>query len=118
MPTTVLWLNRKLAAIPSETANPGQGAKISPVSSDARLLPVDYDANVNIGEIPYTPPVIGGGQAPTLDAADIANLIAFLCTLTDGYDPSNPSAYNVPAQCTAPVTVIPTTSATARGSGA
>ena len=31
-------------------------------------LPVDYDANVNVGEIPYTPPTFGGGQAPTLDA--------------------------------------------------
>ncbi len=71
-------------------------------------LPVDYDANVNIGEIPYTPPTFGGGQAPTLDAQDIENIIAFLCTLTDGYDPSNPSAYNVPAQCTAPVTPLST----------
>ncbi len=69
-------------------------------------LPVDYDANVNIGEIPYTPPTFGGGQAPTLDAGEIQDIIAFLCTLTDGYDPSNPSAYNVPAQCTAPVTVL------------
>jgi cytochrome c peroxidase len=25
--------------------------------------------------------------------------VAFLCTLTDGFDPNNPSAYNVPAQC-------------------
>jgi len=81
-------------------------------------LPVDYDANVNIGEIPYTPPTFGGGQAPTLDAQDIENIIAFLCTLTDGYDPANPSAYNVPAQCTAPVTVIAPTSATASAASA
>jgi cytochrome c peroxidase len=62
-------------------------------------LPVDYDANVNIGEVPYTPPTFGGGQAPTLTAQEIDEIVAFLCTLTDGYDPSNPSAYNVPAQC-------------------
>ena len=62
-------------------------------------LPVKYDANVNIVEVPYTPPTFGGGQAPTLNAAEIDDLVAFLCTLTDGYDPKNPSAYVIPAQC-------------------
>jgi cytochrome c peroxidase len=62
-------------------------------------LPAEYDANVNVGEVPYTPPTFGGGQAPTLTAADIDDIVAFLCTLTDGFDPQNPSAYNVPAQC-------------------
>jgi len=62
-------------------------------------LPVEYDANVNVGEVPYTPPTFGGGQAPTLSAADIDDIVAFLCTLTDGFDPQNPTAYNVPAQC-------------------
>lgn len=65
-------------------------------------LPVEYDANVNVGEVPYTPPTFGGGQAPTLTAAEIDAIVAFLCTLTDGYDPKNPSDYDVPAQC-APV---------------
>jgi cytochrome c peroxidase len=62
-------------------------------------LPVEYDANVNIVEVPYTPPTFGGGQAPTLNAAEIDDVVAFLCTLTDGYDPKNPPAYNIPAQC-------------------
>jgi cytochrome c peroxidase len=62
-------------------------------------LPADYDANVNVGEVPYTPPTFGGGQAPTLTAAEIDDIVAFLCTLTDGFDPANPSAYDVPAQC-------------------
>ena len=62
-------------------------------------LPVDFDANVNIAEVPYTPPTFSGGQAPTLTASEIEAVVAFLCTLTDGYDPSNPSAYNEPAQC-------------------
>jgi cytochrome c peroxidase len=62
-------------------------------------LPVRYDANVNVGEVPYTPPAFGGGQAPTLSAQDIDAVVAFLCTLTDGFDPANPSLYNVPAQC-------------------
>jgi cytochrome c peroxidase len=26
-------------------------------------------------------------------------MVAFLCALTDGFDPNNPKAYNVPAQC-------------------
>jgi cytochrome c peroxidase len=62
-------------------------------------LPPEYDANVNVGEVPYTPPTFGGGQAPTLTAQDIDDIVAFLCTLTDGFNPADPSAYNVPAQC-------------------
>lgn len=62
-------------------------------------LPVPFDANVNIGEVPYTPPTFAGGQAPTLTRAEIDAVVAFLCTLTDGYDPSSPQNYNVPAQC-------------------
>jgi cytochrome c peroxidase len=76
-------------------------------------LPVEFDANVNIAEVPYTPPKLSGGQAPTLTATEIDAVVAFLCTLTDGYNPANPAAYNVPAQCqpTAP------TSASASASG-
>jgi cytochrome c peroxidase len=62
-------------------------------------LPVAFDAAVNSGEIPYTPPKFAGGQAPTLEAAEIDDVVAFLCTLTDGFDPNNPAAYEVPAQC-------------------
>ena len=62
-------------------------------------LPVDFDANVNVGEVPYTPPAFAGGQAPTLTASEIDDVVAFLCTLTDGYDPQNRAAYQVPAQC-------------------
>ena len=62
-------------------------------------LPVAYDANVNIVEVPYTPPTFGGGQAPTLTPAEIDDVVAFLCTLTDGFDPADPAAYDVPTQC-------------------
>ena len=51
------------------------------------------------GRLPYTAPAFAGGNAPTLTAAEIDDLVAFLCTLTDGYDPQHPAAYNVPAQC-------------------
>jgi len=64
-------------------------------------LPVALDANVNIAEVPYTPPKFSGGQSPTLTAAEIDAVVAFLCTLTDGYDPTKPSAYNIPAPCQA-----------------
>ena len=62
-------------------------------------LPASLNANVNAGEPPYTAPKDVGGNAPTLNAQEIDDLVAFLCTLTDGFDPNNPSAYNVPAQC-------------------
>ncbi len=62
-------------------------------------LPAAFDGNVNAGEVPYTAPSLAGGNSPTLTAQEIDDLVAFLCTLTDGYDPNNPSAYNVPAQC-------------------
>jgi cytochrome c peroxidase len=62
-------------------------------------LPVAFDANVNIVEVPYTPPAFAGGQAPTLTAEEIDDVVAFLCTLTDGYDLNDPAAYDVPAQC-------------------
>ena len=62
-------------------------------------LPALFDGNVNTGEVPYIAPAFAGGNAPTLNAHEIDDLVAFLCTLTDGYDPNNPSAYNVPAQC-------------------
>jgi cytochrome c peroxidase len=76
-------------------------------------LPAEYDANVNVGEVPYTPPTFGGGQAPTLTAQEIDDVVAFLCTLTDGFDPANPSAYNVPAQC-APLASTSTTQGISR----
>jgi cytochrome c peroxidase len=62
-------------------------------------LPTAFDANVNAGEVPYTAPALAGGNAPTLTAQEIDDIVSFLCTLTDGFDPNNPSAYNVPAQC-------------------
>jgi len=79
-------------------------------------LPAEYDANVNVGEVPYTPPTFGGGQAPTLTAEEIDDIVAFLCTLTDGFDPTKPSAYNVPAQCQPSASSASSTSSTTQGS--
>jgi cytochrome c peroxidase len=79
-------------------------------------LPVDFDANVNIVEVPYTPPTFQGGQAPTLTEAEIEDVVAFLCTLTDGFDPANPGAYVLPAQCQAQTSIASATSAVASAS--
>ena len=57
-----------------------------------------YVGNVNTLEIPYNRLL---GDAPALSATDINDVVAFLCTLTDGFDPANPSAQALPEQCQA-----------------
>ncbi|WP_211254848.1 cytochrome-c peroxidase [Nevskia soli] len=69
---------------------------INEPSSDA-----NYAGNVNTGEIPYNRRL--GGQA-ALTPDEINDVIVFLCTLTDGYDPAHPAAQVLPAQCRAAVT--------------
>jgi cytochrome c peroxidase len=55
-----------------------------------------YLGNVNTVEIPYNRKL---GGSPALTSADIGDVVAFLCTLTDGYDPSHPQNYALPSQC-------------------
>ncbi|MBS0389518.1 MAG: diacylglycerol kinase, partial [Proteobacteria bacterium] len=55
-----------------------------------------YVGNVNALEIPYNRHI---GAAPALSAAEIDDVITFLCTLTDGFDPQHPTAQVLPAQC-------------------
>ncbi len=57
-------------------------------------LPQRYDFGINVAEVPYNP-----GLAPMLTADEINLVVDFLCTLTDGYDPGNPSAYGSQPQC-------------------
>ncbi|MFL6699225.1 MAG: cytochrome-c peroxidase [Vitreoscilla sp.] len=59
-----------------------------------------YLGNVNTGEIPYNRSI---GDTPALSPDEIDDLITFLCTLTDGYDPAHPAAQVLPAQCQAAV---------------
>jgi cytochrome c peroxidase len=47
-------------------------------------LPPQYAANVNTTEVPYNRKP---GDAPALNAAEIADVVAFLQTLTDGFQP-------------------------------
>jgi cytochrome c peroxidase len=65
------------------------------VGSDAGYL-----GNVNTAEIPYNRLI---GDTPALSTDEIDDVITFLCTLTDGFDPANPSAQVLPAQCQAAV---------------
>jgi cytochrome c peroxidase len=69
--------------------------KAGVVGSDA-----GYTGNVNTGEIPYNRAI---GDTPALSPDEIDDVITFLCTLTDGYDPANPNAQVLPAQCQAAV---------------
>jgi hypothetical protein len=93
------------ADVPPPTVQPLSAAAVAgealfnDKSLSASGQPAVLDANVNAGEVPYTAPKDVGGNAPTLNAQEIDDLVAFLCTLTDGFDPNNPSAYNVPVQC-------------------
>jgi cytochrome c peroxidase len=57
-----------------------------------------YLGNVNTGEIPYNRKI---GDTPALSPDEIDDVITFLCTLTDGYDPVHPAAQVLPAQCLA-----------------
>jgi cytochrome c peroxidase len=59
-------------------------------------LPAADAGNVNTEEVPYNR---HAGDAPALSLDEIDDVIAFLCTLTDGFDPLRPGAYALPAQC-------------------
>jgi cytochrome c peroxidase len=64
-------------------------ARWYPANADGTIdrfddLPAASMANVNQTEVPYNR---REGEAPALTDAEIADLIAFLRTLTDGYQP-------------------------------
>jgi cytochrome c peroxidase len=65
-------------------------------------LSAAFGSNVDADEVPCAPASRGLSQVPSLSSNEIDDLFAFLCTLTDGYDPANPSAYNMPAPCAGP----------------
>ncbi|HTV78741.1 MAG TPA: cytochrome c peroxidase [Steroidobacteraceae bacterium] len=83
-------------------------ANINVPGSDA-----GYVGNVNTLEIPYNRHI---GDTPALSGDDINDVIAFLCTLTDGFDPQNPTAQVLPAQCQAAVSAASSAS-TSRTAG-
>jgi cytochrome c peroxidase len=59
-------------------------------------LPRNFHGNVNTHEAPYNRQ---RGEDPALNDDEIEDLIAFLCTLSDGYDPTNTQSTVLSAQC-------------------
>ena len=93
-PTTADGMVIKFDDLPASYG--GQFAVLSGVpGSDSA-----YVGNVNTGEVPYNRHI---GDAPALDPAEIDDVVAFLCALTDGYDPDKPAALSLPPQCQAAV---------------
>ncbi|MFZ5843452.1 MAG: cytochrome-c peroxidase [Pseudomonadota bacterium] len=66
-------------------------------------LPLQFHSNVDRAP-PFAP---GTNGAERLTEPEIDDLIAFLCTLTDGYDPASPDAYRLPAQCRQAMRTVP-----------
>jgi cytochrome c peroxidase len=58
-------------------------------------LPPEYRGNIDIVDAPFDSKQ---GDPPALNEAEIADVIAFLKTLTDGYRPDQPSASTTPAR--------------------
>jgi cytochrome c peroxidase len=60
-------------------------------------LPLQYQAQVaKLPPFHFLP-----GRIPRLTQAEQRDLVAFMCTLTDGYDTANPAGYRMPPQCLA-----------------
>ena len=78
--------------------NPSLVYKKADGTPDAHFndLPVAFQANVDQARAPFAP--LGSGLA-RLNADEVKDLISFLCTLTDGYDPAHPETYRLPRQC-------------------
>lgn len=60
-------------------------------------LPTSFQTNLFRGA-PFA-----AGATPRLTPLEQQDVIAFLCALTDGFDPARPEAYRLPAQCEAAV---------------
>ena len=80
-------------------ANPSQIYLTQSGAADAKYndLPVQFQGNIE-QRAPFRP--LPTGQ-PRLSQQDVRDIVAFMCTLTDGYDVNRPEAYNMPAQCRA-----------------
>jgi cytochrome c peroxidase len=63
--------------------------KVYPLAADGKVqkfndIPPKYHANVDVSDPPFNRHL---GEAPAMTAQDEADIIAFLMTLTDGYEP-------------------------------
>ena len=79
----------------TRNSNPARWYKTATGAADILYndLPQAYAANV----APVGHP--GKPIAPNLNPTDVQNIVSFLCTLTDGYNPANAAAYNATGQC-------------------
>jgi cytochrome c peroxidase len=73
-------------------------AKWYPERADGTLdrhndLPPEYRGNIDVVDAPFDGKP---GDPPALNQAEIADIIAFLNTLTDGYQPERSSASTAP----------------------
>ena len=66
------------------------------VTPDIRYndLPASFAFNVNAGDVPFN-----AASAPSLTDSEINDVVVFICTLIDGFDPTKPAAYLRPGQC-------------------
>ena len=66
------------------------------VTPDIRYndLPVSFASNVNAVDVPFN-----AASAPSLTDSEINDVVVFICTLIDGFDPARPTAYLRPGQC-------------------
>ncbi len=80
-------------AQPTRWYRKADGVTPEPAYND---LPVIYQANI-VRHPPFQPLP---GNVPRLQPGEMRDIVAFLCTLTDGFDPRNPAA-NYPPQCQA-----------------
>lgn len=85
------YVNRELA--PDRIYRTASGAADQKYND----LPTRFAANVQL-RVPFRPFITG---QPRLSPDQAKDVIAFLCTLTDGYDPANPEGYALPSQCRA-----------------
>ena len=85
-----------LAFYTTRNSNPARWYKQADGSPDQLYndLPKAYAQNVE-------PRGANISLIPSLNPAEIKQVISFLCTLTDGFDPKHPAAYSNPAQCQA-----------------
>ena len=88
-------LNQVLAFYMNRDANPQFIYRKADGQPDVRFndLPIQYQGNVAVRP-PFTP--LPGGRLTPAEAQD---LITYLCTFTDGFDPRNPGAYRQSKQC-------------------
>lgn len=61
-------------------------------------LPSEYHGNIVRNRSPFTPAANG---KPRLSPTEINDIVAFLCSLNDGYDPTSPETYRQSQECIA-----------------